>query len=121
MPDKSTVLRWLLDVENKKFDSFRDQYTRAREVQRHGYEDECIDIADDGSNDWMEKEVRDGRVVIVFNQESYQRSRLRIDARERAIERMASKRPGAGKAEVKVSFTRGPTRKSKQEGGDATE
>src|SRR4051794_12935835 len=50
MPGKATVLRWLHDDEE-----FRDQYARARESQAEGFADDLIEISDNGSNDWMER------------------------------------------------------------------
>lgn len=72
MPAMGTVMRWLTVHEE-----FRDKYVRAREIQADTIVDEILDIADDGSNDWMETE----RGEVVDN-EAIQRSRLRIDARK---------------------------------------
>jgi hypothetical protein len=49
MPAASTVFKWLTDNE-----TFAEQYARAREAQADTLADEILDIADDGSNDWME-------------------------------------------------------------------
>ena len=72
MPDKSNVFRWLADPEKAEF---RDQYAHAREVQAETMSDEILEIADDGSNDWMDREGK-----ASFNAEHVQRSRLRVDA-----------------------------------------
>jgi hypothetical protein len=77
MPDKATVFRWLAQNEG-----FRDQYARAREAQADALFDEMLDIADDGSNDWMERKREDGSTEEVLNHEHIQRSKLRIDARK---------------------------------------
>lgn len=79
MPGQSTVFRWLAD---ERYAAFREQYTRAREAQADALFDEMLDIADDGSNDWMERRREDGTVDEVFNHEHIQRSRLRVDARK---------------------------------------
>lgn len=76
MPNKSTVFRWLA-----KHEAFRDQYARAREIQADALFDEILDIADNASNDWMEREG-DGNEGWVLNGEHMQRSRLRVDARK---------------------------------------
>ncbi|ELY5861529.1 DNA packaging protein, partial [Cronobacter sakazakii] len=55
MPSKQTVLRWLARNE-----SFRAQYVRAKEEGAEAIAEELFDIADDGSNDWMEKLDKDG-------------------------------------------------------------
>lgn len=78
MPSQSTVFRWLAD---ERFASFRERYARAREAQADAIFDEILDIADDGSNDWMERRREDGSVDEVFNHEHVQRSKLRIEAR----------------------------------------
>lgn len=78
MPSQSTVFRWLAD---ERYTSFRERYARAREAQADAIFDEILDIADDGSNDWMERRREDGSVDEVFNHEHVQRSKLRIEAR----------------------------------------
>lgn len=72
-------MRWLAKDE---YASFRQQYARAREAQADALFDEMLDIADDGSNDWMERKRDDGSTDEVLNHEHIQRSRLRIDARK---------------------------------------
>lgn len=78
MPSQSTVFRWLSD---DRYSSFREQYARAREAQADAIFDEILDIADDGSNDWMERKREDGSVDEAVNHEHIQRSKLRIEAR----------------------------------------
>ena len=77
MPNKATVFRWL--ASNK---SFSDQYTRARETQADTIVDEILDIADDGSNDWMRRNGKDGEPGWQENGEAMRRSQIRIDARK---------------------------------------
>lgn len=60
MPAKSTVFDWLAD---DRYEAFRTKYARAREAQADALVDEMIDIADDGSNDWMEKRNADGENI----------------------------------------------------------
>lgn len=78
MPAQSSVFRWLAD---ERYAAFREQYARAREAQADAIFDEILDIADDGSNDWMERRREDGSVDEVLNHEHVQRSKLRIEAR----------------------------------------
>ncbi|WP_333676760.1 terminase small subunit protein [Dyella sp.] len=89
MPDKSTIIRWLGDHED-----FRDQYARAREIQAMLMEDEILEIAEDSRNDWVEREGKDGKTELVFNDELVKRARLRIDARKWLMGKMAPKRYG---------------------------
>jgi hypothetical protein len=90
MPDKATVFRWLA-----AHDSFRDQYSRARETQAETIFDEMLDIADDGSNDWMERKNSDGENIgWQENGEAIRRSQLRIAARQWMLGKMAPKKYG---------------------------
>jgi hypothetical protein len=73
MPAESTVRQWAVNPEHE----FYAQYTRAREIGYHAMADELVEISDDGSNDWMEREG-----VEVPNGEHMQRSRLRVDTRK---------------------------------------
>lgn len=88
-PDKVTVLRWL-----RQHVPFRTQYTQAREDQAEVMADEMNDIADDGTNDWMERELRDGTTVEVPNHEHINRSRLRVDTRKWIAARLLPKKYG---------------------------
>lgn len=84
MPSKSAVFRWLAtDL------TFRDQYARAKEAQAEALADEIMDIADDGSNDWMEKEHGP-----VLDAEHVQRSKLRIEARKWVAAKLLPKKYG---------------------------
>lgn len=56
--------------------------------------DEMIEIADDGTNDYMTKEISDGIEVQVLNSEHIQRSRLRIDARKWILSKIVPKKYG---------------------------
>lgn len=79
MPSQTTVFRWLGD---ERYAAFREQYARAREAQADALFDEMLDIADDGSNDWMQRKREDGSTDEVLNHEHVQRSKLRIEARK---------------------------------------
>lgn len=89
MPAKSTVFKWLSD--NKPF---ADQYAHAREAQADTLFDECLDIVDDGRNDWVERERRDGSTYVALNDEAIARSRLRLDARKWMAGKLAPKKYG---------------------------
>lgn len=89
MPSQTTVFRWLGD---EKHDRFRERYARARELQADAIFDEILDIADDGSNDWMtDKDAEEG---TKYNGDAVQRSRLRVDARKWMAGKLAPKKYG---------------------------
>lgn len=88
MPAQRTVIGWLAKGDNDpaeypEFAEFVRKYIRAREVQADTIFDEILDIADDGSNDWMERRDGEGNNLgWKENGEALQRSRLRVDARK---------------------------------------
>jgi hypothetical protein len=87
-PGLTTVIRWLVDNE-----PFRLHYTRAREQQAELMADELIEIADDGTNDYVELQKKNGTVVLCDN-EHINRSRLRVDARKWAASKLLPKKYG---------------------------
>lgn len=89
MPSKSTVCRWLA-----AHDEFRDQYARAREAQSDTLFDEILDIADDATNDWMQRAGKDGLTAWVENGEAMTRSKLRVDARKWMVSKLQPKKYG---------------------------
>lgn len=90
MPSASTVCRWLAQQS-----AFREQYAYAREAQADTLTDETLDIADDGSNDWMEKKNAAGDVIgVEYNGDAVQRSKLRIDTRKWYASKLAPKKYG---------------------------
>ena len=90
MPSKSMVLRWLAAHE-----TFRDQYALAREAQADALFDEMVDIADDGTNDYMASLGDEGDAVAWrLNGEHIQRSKLRIEARKWMASKLQPKKYG---------------------------
>lgn len=81
MPDDSTVYRWILATHNTDLDQFRDKYALAREIQYQRMADEIVDIADDGTNDYVIANSEEGELCRV-NPEAIGRSRLRVDTRK---------------------------------------
>ena len=73
MPCKTTVFMWLRTKED-----FLNQYTRAKQESADALTDEMLDIADDGTNDYMTG--KDGQEVL--NTDHIQRSKLRIETRK---------------------------------------
>jgi hypothetical protein len=57
-------------------------YTAAREAQADYIAEELLEIADNATNDWMERRRENGSITMVLNGEHVQRSRLRIDTRK---------------------------------------
>lgn len=80
VPHKVTIMRWLLS-EQDIYADFRNQYALARQIQYEFLADDIMDIADDGRNDWMEREDPDNP-GFNFNGEAVARSRLRVDTRK---------------------------------------
>lgn len=90
MPCKQTVLRWI-----SRIPEFRAQYVRAKEEGAEAIAEELFDIADDGTNDWMEKLDKEGEVVgYQLNGEHVQRSKLRIDTRKWYLSKIMPKKYG---------------------------
>lgn len=90
MPDKATVLRWIA-----RHDAFRDQYVRAKEQGAEALAEEMFEIADDGSNDWMEQLDSEGEAIgYKLNGEHVQRSKLRIDTRKWYLSKILPKKYG---------------------------
>jgi hypothetical protein len=91
MPARSTVHKWLLD-DDKKY--FVDKYEFACNVRAENMFDELEEIADDGTNDYIERENRDGGTYETLNSENIQRSRLRIDVRKWYLSKVMPKKYG---------------------------
>lgn len=88
MPGQTTVYRWLRENEE-----FRQQYASARELQADTLFDETLDIADDATNDWMERHA-EGSVSWKENGEAIRRSQLRIDTRKWMAGKLKPKKYG---------------------------
>lgn len=89
MPSRGTIFRWL--IENVEF---KNKYEAAREMQAELFADELNEIADDGTNDWMESADKEGGVGYKLNGEHIQRSRLRIDTRKWIASKLKPKKYG---------------------------
>lgn len=76
----STAYQWELDNPEHAENS-----ARAREIGCHYLAEQCVSIADDGRNDFMEADDGNGGTIYKLNGEHVQRSRLRIDTRMRLI------------------------------------
>ena len=82
---RNSIIPWVVD----NTEGFGDAYARAKE---HGIDtlvEETLDIADDGSNDYMDAEHGPA-----LNSESIQRSKVRVETRRWLAERLAPRRYG---------------------------
>jgi len=89
MPAPSTIWRWAATNQN-----FQERYARAMEVRAERFAEELLEIADDGTNDWMSRQGDDGETIRVLDHEHVQRSKLRIDSRKWLMAKMAPKKYG---------------------------
>lgn len=90
MPPESTVRGWVID----DIEGFAAQYARARDIGLDAIADETFDIADDGRNDWIEREGKRGETYIALNEEAVARSRMRLDQRKWYLSKLAPKKYG---------------------------
>lgn len=103
MPGLSTVFRWLGSHEE-----FREQYKIAMAARADAMFEEMFDIADDGTNDWMEMQDKDGESIgWKLNGEHVQRSRLRLDTRKWALSKMMPKKYGDKLADAEIDTNDG--------------
>jgi hypothetical protein len=88
MPSATQILTWGRDPQHP----FSVHYARAREIGYLHMAEEVIEIADDGSNDWMQKYDKDGGVTgWTINGEAVARSKLRLDTRKWILSKMLPK------------------------------
>ena len=71
-----------------------DEYVRGREPQADKLFEECLEIADDTSGDYIEKKNDDGSTFWAVDHEHIQRSKLRIDTRKWMAGKLAPKKYG---------------------------
>lgn len=86
MPSPATVRLWVV----RDWHGFAAEYARAREAQAYKWADEINGIADDGTNDWMERNGADNPGWQA-NGEHIQRSRLRVDSRKWLLSKILPK------------------------------
>ena len=90
MPSAATFFRWL-----RTYETFLKQYEKAKQEAADALVEEMLDIADDGTNDWMETHDKDGVAIgWKVNGEHVQRSRLRLDARKWIASKLKPKKYG---------------------------
>lgn len=89
LPGKRTIFTWLNQNED-----FRHQYARAKEDQAEHFAEEVVDIADNGTNDWIMRESARGMDYVALNDEAIARSRLRVETRKWLMGKMKPKKYG---------------------------
>jgi len=90
LPGYTVFKEWLAADE-----SLAAQYAKAKEDQADYMGEEMLDIADDGTNDYMERHGKDGENLgWQLNGEHVQRSRLRIEARKWLMGKLRPKKYG---------------------------
>ncbi|MBP9706803.1 MAG: hypothetical protein KBD78_04115 [Oligoflexales bacterium] len=87
-PSYTNFMRWI-DADQK----VREKYTKAKEAQADYLAEQLLDIADDGKNDWMQSNDPNNPGYR-FNNEHYQRSRLRVDTRKWIASKLKPKKYG---------------------------
>lgn len=88
LPAESTVRLWVINEISPEFTA---RYALARQMQFDRWADEILDIADNSTNDWMIRQVKDGEDCVVVNSEHINRSRLRVDSRKWLLCKMVPK------------------------------
>ena len=90
MPSRATVYAWIADVESKDADiqDFIRRYQIAARANALSMADDCVDIADDTSND-TRIVGREGEEREVVNNEFINRSRLRVETRMKLMAKRA--------------------------------
>jgi hypothetical protein len=76
-PSPSTIYAWA----SSNAGGFYEQYAIARRAQAHHWAEDIIQIAEDGTNDWMERRRANGELAKSVDSECVQRSKLRVDTR----------------------------------------
>lgn len=90
MPAMSTVFLWL-----RRYPEFMQQYEKAKQEAADAMAEDLLDIADNGTNDWLEIHGEGGETVgWRQNGEAMQRSRLRCDVRKFLMAKMKPKKYG---------------------------
>lgn len=90
LPDEVTVRQWA----SQDYKGFYAQYARSRDIGLDAMADELMEISDNGTNDWMERNGAEGNEGYQLNGEHVQRSRLRVDTRKWYLSKLAPKRYG---------------------------
>ena len=89
-PDWSTFWNWIYDAENNPISPQHAEFflkvSRARKMQAAAFFDQCIEIANDKSNDLIKRVDRHGNEQDTPNPVAVARAKLQIDTRLRLAE-----------------------------------
>ena len=88
-PCYATIYNWM-----DKDKEFATRIAYAREIGEEVIAQECIEIADDGTNDWETRTNKKGEEYQVPNVELVQRSKLRIETRLKLLAKWNPKKYG---------------------------
>jgi hypothetical protein len=88
MPDKATVFRWL-----RLHKEFCDNYEHSTKERTLAMGEEILDIADDGTNDYMTI-TKGNNEYNVEDREVTNRSKLRVETRKWLMSKMQPKKYG---------------------------
>jgi hypothetical protein len=112
-PHATTIYRWALDTEHP----FAEKYAQARKIGYAHLAEELLEIADDGSNDFVERKNKDGETFKAVDHDHIARSRLRVDTRKWLLSKMLPKvygdrieHTGEDGAPIKIQFLPGDER-----------
>lgn len=97
MPAMATLFKWLNENNN-----FMERYTQAKKEMVECMASELTEIADDSTNDFYEKKLKNGEVAVAVDNELVNRSKLRVDTRKWVCERLMPNKYGL-KQDLKVS------------------
>lgn len=89
MPQRRTVYDW-----TAKHPDIAARIARAREDGFDVIAEQCIEIAEDGTNDYTTRKNQAGQDVEVFDSEHVQRSKLRIETRLKLLAKWSPKKYG---------------------------
>jgi hypothetical protein len=102
MPSESTIWRWAATKPD-----FQEAYARAKLAQMDRFAEEILEISDNGTNDWMDRQQGE-ETVRVADHEHIQRSRLRVDARKWLMSKLAPKKYGDRVEQILMGPDGGP-------------
>ena len=89
MPSWRTIYSWM-DAD----EAVASRIAQARDVGYDAIAEDILDIADDGTNDWVERKRNDGSTDVVIDSEHVQRSKLRIETRLKLLAKWSPKKYG---------------------------
>ena len=89
MPADRTVRLWCQEDT-----AIAAAIARAREMGEDALAEQCLEIADDARNDWMERQGEDGGEGWRLNGDHVQRSKLRIETRLKLLAKWNPKKYG---------------------------